>query len=56
MTRRLAREEGLLVGPSGGAAVAAALRVARETAARTVAVVLPDGGERYLADRFWEEP
>jgi cysteine synthase B len=56
MTRRLAREEGLLVGPSGGAAVAAALRVAREMAASTVAVVLPDGGERYLADRFWEEP
>ncbi len=54
MTRRLCREEGLFVGPSSGAAVAAALRVARETGARTVAVVLPDGGDRYLSDRFWE--
>ena len=54
MTRRLAREEGLFVGPSSGAAVAAALRAGRETKARTVAVVLPDGGDRYLSDRFWE--
>jgi len=54
MTRRLGREEGLFVGPSSGAAVVAALRVGRETGARTVAVVLPDGGDRYLSDRFWE--
>jgi cysteine synthase B len=54
MTRRLAREEGLLVGLSSGAAVAAALRAAREASARTVAVVLPDGGERYLSETFWE--
>jgi cysteine synthase B len=54
MTRRLCREEGLFVGPSSGAAVAAAVRVGREAGARTVAVVLPDGGERYLSDRFWE--
>ncbi len=54
MTRRLCREEGLFVGPSSGAAVAAALRAGRETGARTAAVVLPDGGERYLSDRFWE--
>jgi cysteine synthase B len=53
MTRRLCREEGLFVGPSSGAAVAAALRAARETGARTVAVVLPDGGDRYLSERFW---
>ena len=56
MTRRLAREEGLFVGPSSGAAVTAALRVARATGARTAVVVLPDGGERYLSDRFWEAP
>ena len=56
MTRRLCREEGLFVGPSSGAAVVAALRAARETGARTVAVVLPDGGDRYLSDRFWEAP
>jgi cysteine synthase B len=54
MTRRLCREEGIFVGPSSGAAVAAALRAGRETGARTVAVVLPDGGDRYLSDRFWE--
>lgn len=54
MTRRLAREEGLLVGPSSGAALVAALRLADETQARTVAVVFPDGGERYLSDRLWE--
>jgi cysteine synthase B len=54
MTRRLAREEGLFVGPSGGAAVVAALRTGRERDARTVAVVLPDGGDRYLSDRLWE--
>ncbi|HUL78365.1 MAG TPA: cysteine synthase family protein [Vicinamibacteria bacterium] len=56
MTRRLAREEGLFVGPSSGAAVVAALQAGRELGARTVAVVLPDGGDRYLSDRLWGEP
>jgi cysteine synthase B len=55
MTRRLAREEGLLVGVSSGAALVATLRVAHELAVRTVVVVFPDGGERYLSDRFWQE-
>jgi cysteine synthase B len=55
MTRRLAREEGLFVGPSSGAAVLAALRVGREKGARNVVVVLPDAGDRYLSDRLWEE-
>ncbi len=54
MTRRLAAEEGLLAGPSGGAAVVAAVRAARTTGARTAVVVLPDGGDRYLSDRSWE--
>jgi cysteine synthase B len=54
MTRRLAREEGLLVGPSSGAAVVAALMAGRETGAQSVAVVLPDGGDRYLSDRLWD--
>ncbi len=56
MTRRLAREEGLFVGTSSGAAVAAMLRAAaslREPS-RLVAI-LPDGGERYLSERYWEE-
>lgn len=49
--RRLAREEGLLGGVSGGANVAAALRVARELPAdRLVVTLLPDGGERYLGE------
>lgn len=54
MTRRLAQEEGLLVGISSGANLAGALKVAREHA--IVVVVLADGGERYLSERFWENP
>ena len=54
MTRRLAQEEGLLVGISSGANLAGALKVARADA--IVVVVLCDGGERYLSERFWENP
>jgi cystathionine beta-synthase len=53
MTRRLAREEGLLVGGSSGMAVVAALRAARELPAEAVVVVLlPDHGRGYLSKLF----
>ncbi|HEY9498519.1 MAG TPA: cystathionine beta-synthase [Terrimesophilobacter sp.] len=56
MTRRLAREEGLLVGGSSGMAVASALKVARGLPAEAIMVVLlPDGGRGYLGKIFNEK-
>ena len=54
--RRLAREEGILVGISCGAAMAAALRLAFDSAwaGKTIVVVLPDAGERYLSGALFE--
>jgi cysteine synthase A len=56
MARRLMREEGILAGISCGAATVAALRLAREEAFRhrTIVVVLPDSGERYLSSVLFE--
>ena len=56
-TRALARRAGILLGPSGGANLAAALRLGRELAAQgreaVIATVFCDSGERYLGERFW---
>jgi cysteine synthase A len=54
--RRLAREEGLLSGISSGAAIAVAVRLAREpaNAGKTLVVILPDAGERYLSGALFE--
>ena len=54
--RRLAREEGILCGISCGAAMAAALRIAAEPAhaGKTLVVILPDAGERYLSGPLFE--
>lgn len=59
MAKRLAREEGLLVGISAAAAATACLRIAHEEAAAgrraVIVTVLPDSADKYLSERFWEE-
>jgi len=59
MAKQLARQEGLLVGISAAAAVVACVEIAREEAAAgrpaVIVTVLPDGADRYLSERFWEE-
>jgi cysteine synthase B len=56
LTRRLATEEGLLVGISSGAALSVGLRVASRLESGVVVMIFCDGGEKYLSERFWEEP
>jgi cysteine synthase B len=56
MMKRMAREEGLLVGISAGAAMAGCLRIAASAGPEAVIVtVLPDAADKYLSERFWEE-
>jgi S-sulfo-L-cysteine synthase (O-acetyl-L-serine-dependent) len=54
MVKRVAREEGVLIGISAGAAVATALQVAREIEQGVVVTILSDGADKYLSERFWE--
>jgi cysteine synthase B len=58
MARRLAREEGLLVGVSSAGAIVGCLQIARQLKKNEQAVmvaILPDSGDKYLSERFWEE-
>jgi S-sulfo-L-cysteine synthase (O-acetyl-L-serine-dependent) len=58
MAKRLAREEGLLVGISAAAAVVGCLRLARQLQKNEHAVfvtIFPDSGDKYLSERFWQE-
>jgi cysteine synthase B len=60
LAKQLAREEGLLVGTSAAAAVVASLRIAKEESAAgraaTIVTILPDNADKYLSERFWEDP
>lgn len=54
MARRLAREEGLLVGMSSGAAVHIAVEIAKQIESGVIVAILPDGGDRYLSTSLFE--
>jgi cysteine synthase B len=56
LVRKLAREDGVFVGPSSGAALAGCLRIADEIDRGVIVTVFPDGGDRYLSERFWDAP
>ena len=60
MVKRLAREEGLLVGISAGGNVHAALTIAKELHAQgregVIVTILCDGADKYLSEHFWEDP
>jgi S-sulfo-L-cysteine synthase (O-acetyl-L-serine-dependent) len=55
MVRRLAQEEGLLVGPSSGGAMACAMQVARGLREGVVVTLFPDNATKYLSASFWED-
>jgi cysteine synthase B len=56
LTRRLATEEGLLVGISSGAVLSASLKIAGTIEDGVIVMIFSDGGEKYLSERFWEDP
>jgi cysteine synthase B len=55
MVKRAAREEGLLIGLSSGAALAVALDVAHGISSGVVVTIFPDAADKYLSERFWDE-
>ena len=54
LVRRLAREDGLFVGPSSGAALSAAIQIASDLTSGVIVAIFPDGGDRYLSDSLWD--
>ena len=56
MVRRLAREEALMVGQSSGAVMTVALRLAAKIKEGVIVMIFPDGGDKYLSTRVWENP
>jgi cysteine synthase B len=55
MAQRIAKEEGLLVGQSSGAAMLGAMKLATSLKEGVLVVIFPDGGDKYLSTRLWEE-
>ncbi|MGH9431395.1 MAG: PLP-dependent cysteine synthase family protein [Terriglobia bacterium] len=55
MTLRLAKEEGMLVGISAGAAMVASLKVAAQIGKGVIVTIFCDSGDKYLSERFWQE-
>jgi cysteine synthase B len=54
MAKRLAREEGLLVGQSSGAAMWGAMELGKRLEKGLIVAIFPDGGDKYLSTRLWE--
>jgi len=54
LTRRLAREEGLLVGPSSGAALLGVFELLKEVREGIIVTIFPDGGDKYLSTSLWD--
>ena len=55
MAQRLAREEGLFVGQSSGAAMIGALEMAKELEEGVIVTLFPDGGDKYLSTALWRD-